>query len=237
MAYNYEKFSAGEYDLGNFRGPETGTKAPDFELTDVDANPRRLLDFDGQFLVIEMGSITCPLFQSRRTGMARAVSRHPHSSFVVLYIREAHPGAAIGQHADMADKQARARAVRDEDGEGRTILVDGMAGEAHKAYGEYPNAVFIVNRNGCIVYRSDWNDQAATDRALTQLEAGKPATALSLFKPALPPVAIHTLRRSGRGAGLDFIKGLPVLIWNNLLMRNWRLLTGRPEKVSASATC
>ena len=237
MAYNYQSFSAGEYDLGVFHGPQPGSKAPDFVLQDVDGKPRNLLEFEGEFLVIELGSITCPLFQSRRTGMARAVKNHPRSDFVVLYVREAHPGENIPQHKGSEDKRSRAKALQQLDHEGRRILVDSIQGDAHKAYGEYPNAVFIVNRNGCVVYRSDWSDAVATNKALNQLEKGKPATALSLFKPAFMPVAIHTLKRSGRGAAIDFFKSLPSLIWNNLIKRNWRVLRQGSSEVSASAKC
>lgn len=237
MSYNYEKFSANEYNLGAFHGPLPGSKAPDFELTSLDGEKKNLLDFDGDFLVIETGSVTCPLFQSRRSGMTKTVDTHPGSDFVILYVREAHPGNLIPKHKSMDEKVQRARSVRDEDGEGRRILVDNVNGDAHSAYGEYPNAIFIINRNGCVVYRSDWNDPAATAKALLQLEAGKPATAISLFKPAKPPVAIHTLRRSGRGAGLDFLKSLPSLIWQNLILRNWRMMRQKSDEVPASANC
>ncbi len=237
MGYNYEKFSADEYNLGEFNGPGPGTKAPDFDLLDVQNNSHRLLDFEGEYLVIELGSITCPLFQTRRGGMARIVQKHPRTDFVILYVREAHPGDNIPQHKTASDKMSSARALQEQDKEGRRILVDNMGGAAHKAYGEYPNAVFIINRNGCVVYRSDWNDASATGKALRQLEAGKPATAISLFKPALPPIAIETLRRSGRGAAIDFLKSLPSLIWNNLIKRNWRALRHGTSEVSASVKC
>jgi hypothetical protein len=169
--------------------------------------------------------------------MARAVDKHPRSDFVIVYVREAHPGNIISQHKDMNDKISHAKSFQDEDGEGRLILVDNFSGDVHAAYGHYPNSVFIVNRNGCVVFRSDWNDQAATNKALDQLEAGRPATALSLFKPPFPPVSVHTLKRSGQGATFDFLKSLPSLIWNNLIKRNWRVLRAKSNQVTASAKC
>lgn len=237
MSYNYKKFSASEYNLGEFHGPLAGTRAPDFELVDINGKTQHLLDFKGEFLVIETGSITCPLFQSRRKGMTRTVARHPKSDFVILYVREAHPGSFIPQHKSINEKILCARAVREQDGEGRRILVDNIKGEAHMAYGAYPNAVFIVNRNHCVVYRSDWNDPVATDKALRQLEAGHAATVVSFFKPALPPVAIHTLKRSGKGAASDFLKSLPSMAWQNLILRNWRAVIGKSGQIPASANC
>ena len=93
MAYNYRKFAASEYDISAFTGPAPGSKAPDFELTRPDGSKTRLLDFSGDFLVLETGSFTCPLYQGRRAGMATLAARFPGVTFRLLYVREAHPGA------------------------------------------------------------------------------------------------------------------------------------------------
>lgn len=65
-SYNYDNFSTDDYEFDTVVGPTVGDKALDFELTTSTGEPKRLLDFDADFLVLEMGSITCPLFQSRR---------------------------------------------------------------------------------------------------------------------------------------------------------------------------
>ncbi|MFV2038110.1 MAG: deiodinase-like protein, partial [Paracoccaceae bacterium] len=225
--YNYENFSGDQYDLINFTGPEPGSRAPDATISDLAGKTRQLLDFEGQFLVLEMGSITCPLFQSRRSGMAALPGAFSQVSFGILYVREAHPGAKIGAHASPSDKTKQAQLLRDGDGEAREILIDDMQGSAHEAYGGYPNSLFIINRNGCIVYRSTWNNPRATRRALSRLLAGKPVRSEGLFLPAKPPVALHTLKQAGRGAGIDFLRSLPGMAWKNMIRRNFVILTGR----------
>lgn len=235
--YNYDKFSSNEYALSSFSAPELGGKAPDFALTDVDGETRNLLDFQGDFLILEIGSITCPLFQSRRKSMAALVQKYPQSQFSILYVREAHPGDKRPQHKSKADKQKNALALKQQDGEGRTILVDDYQGSAHAAYGHFPNAVFIINRNGCVLFRADWNNPTATGRALAKLSLGKSATGMGMFLPPKAPIAIKTLRDAGPGAVKDFLKSLPVLIWKNLLLRNFRVLTGKNPKVLPDAQC
>ena len=236
-SYNYEKFSSKEYELGAFRGPTPGVKAPDARLERLDGSFRQLLDFKGEFCVIETGSVTCPLFQSRMNGMETLVKQHPNVDFVILYVREAHPGAQIPQHKSMSDKLSCARLVEDARDDGREVLVDDLEGSAHKAYGSYPNAVFILNKQGCVVFSSDWNDPVATSRALDLLEKGKPANVRSLFKPARPPVAIRTLKQGGKGAAADFFKSLPSLIWHNLIRRNLRVLLGAQPEVFPDVKC
>ena len=126
--YNYDAFSSVTYNLDSFPGPEVGSKAPDFSLSTLDNTKACLLDFSGNFLVLELGSITCPLFQGRREGMSDLVAKYPNISFSVLYIREAHPGSNIHSHKTINDKLTRARTLRNEDGEKRKILIDGIEG-------------------------------------------------------------------------------------------------------------
>jgi hypothetical protein len=203
--YNYTSFDADDYELVQFDGPEMGSSAPDLSLLDLDGNERRLLEFEGDFLVVEFGSITCPLFQTRRRGMERIEG----AASVIVYVREAHPGRDVPAHGDMAEKTACGRKLRDADGEARLILVDDMEGTAHRAFGSYPNAVFIINRNGCVVYRSAWNNAGATRRVLQRLRAGKRVRAESMFVPAYPPVALATFRQAGAGSAKDFSPDCP----------------------------
>ena len=235
--YNYDGFSSNTYNLDNFQGPDVGSKAPDFALSTMEGKTVNLLAFSGELLVLELGSITCPLFQGRREGMSDLVARFPSVSFSVLYIREAHPGSNVPSHKTVADKLSCAAELKNKDGEKRQILVDGIEGHAHEAYGSYPNALFIVNKKGCVVFRSDWNSVPATRAALSKLLKGEPATSKSYFLPVKPWIAIKTLRRSGKGALRDFMVGLPKLIWKNIIRRNFLLLIGSKKSIKPDASC
>ncbi|CAM0555828.1 hypothetical protein EHLJMEHL_04984 [Vreelandella titanicae] len=234
--YNYDKFSSNTYDLNNFYGPEVGNKAPNFSLSNIASEVVNLLDFTGEFLVLELGSITCPLFQGRREGMSDLVGLFPSVSFSVLYVREAHPGSNIPSHKSLEGKISCAKNLN-KDGEKRSILIDDINGSAHNGYGGYPNAVFIINRNGCVVFRSDWNSVPATKAALTRLLSGKPANNKSYFLPVKPTIAIKTLKRSGKGAIKDFFMGLPTLIWKNVIKRNVLLFLNVEKVISPDAKC
>jgi hypothetical protein len=235
--YNYDGFSATDYDFAKSAGPELGSKAPDCQVFDLDGNPRQLLDFEGDFLVLEMGSLTCPLFQTRRGKMERLKTGDTQISNVILYIREAHPGAGIPQHKSFDDKRACARRLMDDDGETRRILVDDLRGTAHQAYGSMPNTLFIINRNGCVVFRAEWNNSTATQAALNALIAGAPLRVRTYFRPGLPILSMKTLQRAGKGSGSDFLRSFPSLVWNNLIKRNLRTLFNRPDVLSRDTTC
>lgn len=236
-SYNYDAFSSKDYDFNTVTGPHVGDKAPDFDVTTSAGEPRRLLDFKGDFLALEMGSITCPLFQSRRKIMGTLDVENKRIDNVVLYVREAHPGSQSPSHKNVEAKRACARQLKEADGETRTVLVDDFEGTAHKAYGGMPNAVFIINRNGCVVFRSEWNNSSATRKALEALIEGRSVHARSYFRPPVPARAIRTFRNAGKGSALDFFKSLPALIWSNLIKRNLRLIFNRPQSATRDMTC
>jgi hypothetical protein len=235
-SYNYNGFSPDDYDFEGVDGPDVRDKALDFQLTTTDGTTKCLLDFAGDFLVLEMGSITCPLFQSRRTIM-ESLDREYNISSAVLYVREAHPGAKIQSHKCIEDKTACATRLKTEDGETRTVFVDGLNGRAHEAYGSMPNAVFIINNNGCVVFRAEWNNPSTTRTAVEALVEGRAVTAKSYFRPPVPKMVFRTLRNAGKGSASDFFRGLPVLIWKNLIKRNFKLLFNRPNVGSGQTTC
>ena len=103
------------------------------------------------------------------------------------------------------------------------VFIDDFAGTAHEAYGSMPNAVFIIDKSGCVVFRSEWNNPSATRKALKSLTEGRKVTAKSYFRPPLPPVVFRTFKHAGKGSAWDFFKGLPYLIWANIVKRNLRL--------------
>lgn len=235
--YNYDVFSSTTYNLDDFYGPDVGTKALDFSLSNLDNESVNLLEFTGEFLVLELGSITCPLFQGRREGMSDLVDKFPSVSFSVLYIREAHPGSNFPSHKSLDEKISCAKQLKYADGEKRNIIIDDIKGTAHDSYGGYPNAIFIINKNGCIVFRSDWNNVSATKAALNALLNGNPADTKSYFLPVKPTIAFKTLKRSGKGAIKDFFMGLPTLIWKNVIKRNFLLLFNSEKSISPDIDC
>ncbi len=58
---------------------------------------------------------------------------------VFLYVREAHPGESYRHHPTMDDKRHHAQAFKEHSNIARPILLDDVAGTAHRAYGMLPN--------------------------------------------------------------------------------------------------
>ncbi|MFV2039526.1 MAG: redoxin domain-containing protein, partial [Acidimicrobiales bacterium] len=65
MIYNYPRFTAGLYDLASFVGPKVGETVPDFTLTRLDGTTVQLSELWDKRLVLETGSVTCPMYANR----------------------------------------------------------------------------------------------------------------------------------------------------------------------------
>lgn len=87
---------------------------------------------------------------------------------VFLYTREAHPGENYRHHTSMEVKRANARTFREQYKLRRPILLDDLAGTAHRAYGMLPNMTWIVGRGGQILYKAAWTGPADIRDALEQ---------------------------------------------------------------------
>lgn len=83
--------------------------------------------------------------------------------FFIVYVREAHPGENFPHHTSFEQKLAHARKLRELDKVALPILVDDLDGTVHRAYGLRPNMVYLIDRDGVIVYKSDWTDAHELD--------------------------------------------------------------------------
>ena len=83
--------------------------------------------------------------------------------FFIVYTREAHPGENFPHHQSWEQKISHAKQLRELDAVEIPILVDDIEGSTHKAYGALPNMVYLIDRDGVVVYKSDWTDAHELD--------------------------------------------------------------------------
>jgi pimeloyl-ACP methyl ester carboxylesterase len=217
-AYNYESFDFGsgaaELERWQKEGPRIGEPAPDFELADLDGNCVRLSDLAGRPVVLEFGSYTCPIFSDRVPAMEQLAREHPEASFLVIYVREAHPGEIQGPHRSIAEKRSAAHKLALEEALSRRVLVDAVDGATHSAYGGAWNPVYVIDARGRVVMRQAWNHPADVAAALCALQSGvEPGIAEStemLRQPGGRPLGQRLVERGGLKALRDFYATAPV---------------------------
>ncbi|MCH9735472.1 MAG: hypothetical protein K0U78_13125, partial [Actinomycetia bacterium] len=149
----------------------------------------------------------------RIPAMNALAARFPDVTFLVLYVREAHPGERIGAHHNHADKVANARLAVQKDRERRTVLVDDESGTAHQRYGAMPNTVHVIDAGGVVVFRALWNDPVAVETVLGRMSEGQdPSAVTAHFRPASPLILLRVLHRAGWQALWDFARSLGRLV-------------------------
>ncbi len=89
--------------------------------------------------------------------------------FLTVYVREPHPGEQYGPHQSFAQKLQFARDCAALDAIGTRLVVDDLDGTMHRAYGMLPNMVYVLDREGRVVYKAMWTDHAALADTLANL--------------------------------------------------------------------
>ena len=166
MDYNYKRFKTSNYDYEKFPGPKAGEKMLDFKLHNMEGEEISLSDYAGQWIVLETGSLTCPMYVKNIRPIDKLKENYPDVKFLVVYVREAHPGSRRGSHETIDEKIAMAKEVQSDYGEEREMLVDKVDGDMHQAYGSFPNMIYIIDPEGTVVYRCDWSFAKHIDRIL-----------------------------------------------------------------------
>jgi peroxiredoxin len=174
--YNYDRFCR-EMQQGNpadrwSHAPEPGDEAPGFALKSLSGETLKLANFRGaRNVVITFGSATCPQTAASIGGLRSLASEFSASGveFLLIYVREAHPGADLPPHRSIEEKQRAAELLRDQEQIDFPVLIDELGGETHRKYGALPNASFIVDKSGRIAYRSLASHAPSLGAALEEL--------------------------------------------------------------------
>lgn len=135
--------------------------------------------------------------------------------FYILYVREAHPARNYPAHKSLSDKVQYAKDLKRLDNvDTRRTLIDDLEGTMHRDYGDRPNSVYIIGKDGVILYRADWSEAEEVETQLNRLletdgyASGLEAVSLTDNFTAPTPEAARALyrvfKRAGWGAFVDF---------------------------------
>ena len=89
--------------------------------------------------------------------------------FLTVYVREPHPGENYPEHHTWEQKLQYAKDAREQDNIETPVVIDDLAGTMHTAYGEMPNMVYVINKDGRVFYRSMWTDHAEIESVLQDM--------------------------------------------------------------------
>ncbi len=202
----------------NFRegAPEPGDVMPAFDPPTTDGGRARTHDFvDRKPLLLITGSLTCPMTASSNPKLKRLHKRFDTEiAFVMLHVREAHSGERYDQPESFAMKLEHARALKRRDRLPWPVIVDDVDGTAHRMLDEKPNAVYLTDRSGRIVYRGLWaGDTEGLAQVLESVAQGQQPSECESRRlvPMTEGVGVmhDMVRRSGPRAQADIWRAAP----------------------------
>jgi thiol-disulfide isomerase/thioredoxin len=217
--------------------PGPGDRVPEFDLPTVGGGHFRSSDLAGTGpTLLIFGSSTCPMTDDAAPGLNELHRRvGDRIRFVMVNVREAHPGNVFPQPRTLDAKMAHAKRLRDLFSFEFEVAVDDVDGTLHRALSPKPNSAYLLAVDGRILFRAHWaNDTKALEAALSAAVAGRspdPSTSGSLVTPmlrmlrSLDPV----LDRAGRGAWADMWRVAPPLAAIALALKALGVRPRRPS--------
>jgi len=153
-----------------------GDSLPSFELVTTSGDRLTNRDvFGDKPVLMVFGSMTCPMTASAAPTVQELQDEFgDRVVFVMLYVREAHPGERITQAETMDEKLEHARALKQLYDISWTVAADSIDGDLHRALDPKPNSAFLVGSDGKILFRSLWAaDKGALHEALDAIVSGR----------------------------------------------------------------
>ncbi len=177
--YRYKRFTTRLllHDLRFRKGaPGSGDSFPSFEL--ITTSGDRLANgdvFADKPVLFIFGSMTCPMTASAAPSVQELYDEFgDRVDFIMLYVREAHPGEHFAQAETMEEKLEHARTLKKFYDIQWTVAADNIDGDLNRALDPKPNSAFLMNNEGIILFRSLWAaDRDALHQALDAAAAGR----------------------------------------------------------------
>jgi thiol-disulfide isomerase/thioredoxin len=173
---------------------------------------------DGRPMLLIFGSLTCPVTESAAPGLVQLHRTFGQDfRFLLVNVREAHPGARLPQPRTAAMKLRNAQELKARHCIPFDVATDDIDGTVHRALGGRPNSAYLISPTGRILMRAQWaNETAAIGKALTEIAAGRRITQTSISRtlPAMSKMIgfmSPVLQTAGRGATWDTWKVAPPL--------------------------
>lgn len=179
-AYNLTEFTAGAgaTNPGVTLPAQVGVAAPEFDAQTLDGQIVRLSDFRGlRHVVMMTGAVTSPMCAVEAPELYQLQTEFAGQGFAFffLYTRESHPAEHFAAHESFEQKLSYARELQRLENIQVPMLVDHLDGRIHRAYGAWPNALFVIHKDGRLVFRSNMANHGELRQFLEDMVAAERA--------------------------------------------------------------
>lgn len=213
------------------------------ETTDGEALSSADLAADPRPTLLVFGSRTCPVTESAADGLrALHAAYGARVRFVLVQVREAHPGERIPQPHTATQKMRRALELKRHHQIPFDVATDTIDGALHRELGARPSSAYLLDPSRRIVFRAQWANQTrAIAEALDAVVSGgvPPSPSITRTLQAMTDTIgfmSAPLRAAGRGAVLDTWKVAPPMALMMALADLFPFLSRRRRGVAVMLT-
>jgi hypothetical protein len=114
--------------------------------------------------------------------------------FFLVYVREAHPGERYPAHETSEQKIQDAKALAELEWIGAKVLVDDLDGTIHRNYGQQPNMLYVIDKEGRVFFRALWAAETSLRRALTSSPEDRRSGRASHAQRKFEHIGSHAVR-------------------------------------------
>jgi hypothetical protein len=165
-------------------GPDVGSPVPEVRMIELNGHAFIPSKYKGHVLVLEFGSMSCPVFRQHAQEMeALKTAEGPRAFFMIVYTREAFPagdkdvqrnkdeGISVLQATTLDERKAEAQEAQRELRITIPMAVDSMDDAVCNAYGTFPNGAIVIGKDGTIAARQQWTNPDTLRVAIDQAYA------------------------------------------------------------------
>ncbi|MGD0768034.1 MAG: deiodinase-like protein [Tepidisphaeraceae bacterium] len=165
-------------------GPDVGSPVPDVRMIELNGHAFTPSKYRGHVLVLEFGSMSCPVFRQHAQEMETLkTAEGPRAFFMIVYTREAFPagdkdvqrnkdeGISVPQATTLDERKAEAQEAQRELRITIPMAVDSMDDAVANAYGTFPNGAIVIGKDGTIAARQQWTNPDTLREAIDQAYA------------------------------------------------------------------
>ncbi|MGD0465039.1 MAG: deiodinase-like protein [Tepidisphaeraceae bacterium] len=161
--------------------PEVGSPAPDVKILELNGRAFIPANYKGHVLVLEFGSLSCPVFRDHVQEMEKLKSAEgPRAFFLFVYTREAFPAGdkdvqrnneqdiSVPKAKTLDERKMQAQQTQQTLQITMPMAVDSMDDAVTSAFGTFPNGAVVIGKDGNIAALEHWTNPESLRRAIDE---------------------------------------------------------------------
>ena len=151
--------------------PDVGSPVPNVKIAELSGRAFIPANYKGHVLVLEFGSMSCPVFRDHVQEMEKLKSAEgPRAFFLIVYTREAFPAGdkdvqrndeqaiSVPDAKTFQERKTQAQQTQQTLQITMPMAVDSMDDAVTSAFGTFPNGAVVIGKDGNIAALEHWTN-------------------------------------------------------------------------------